>query len=313
MPTSFNSRIAQTTTAALFFLQWVNPTTQAFFVSRPLSLSPPHKQRQDQQTALSPTTKKLRHPSPVPKITSQLFLLNPETLTSLATTTTITTVQTIQEASSISALLPTSQILSLLAKKGDPEAARGIFWFAFFAGSGAGGIGFGQVPAVISQIRYVNSLKDVGPSLGGTALRTSPVTNLLYPTSSLYEKDVAAVIAKIPRASVIASRSMSNAYFATKGYVGRDDFVRECEKLKCNPLASYVVFDALSGGKGSFVSPAIFEETLAKWRSGDGTESFTSDLEKAVLTRFVSYAGLAFLLLLTLDFVVENGIEGFLS
>lgn len=98
------------------------------------------------------------------------------------------------------------------------------------------------------------------------------------------------------------------------GFVGRQDFCDAAERSKLNPLAAYAVYDALSGGKGSFVSPTIYEETLGEWKKeGGALTGFKKKLEAAVLTRVSSYAGLAFLLLLTLDFIVENGIQGWLS
>ena len=51
---------------------------------------------------------------------------------------------------------------------------------------------------------------------------------------------------------------------ASKGYIEVRDFIKEMGEKNCNPLASYVVFDAISSGKGGVVSPIVYDTFFIK-------------------------------------------------
>lgn len=112
-------------------------------------------------------------------------------------------------------------------------------------------------------------------------------------------------------ADEISARGTSTNYFASKGYIDRLDFLQALEG--CNPLASYAAFDAISGGSGSVVAPDILEEKLKTYREVEGgLGAFANDLQGAKTTKLTAYAGLAFLLFIVFDLIIESGINAFL-
>jgi hypothetical protein len=230
-------------------------------------------------------------------------------------TTVATHLVTMPEISELTnaAITSSSQFLSrLFIKEMDPEDAKSQFFFFFFAGSGAGGIGLAQVPKVYKEIQEINDLAKVGPSQGGAALKTGPLVSLFY-SPPLYEKDVAQVISKIPSAAKISAQGTSESYMASLGYVVQSDFVAACSgKGKaggCNPYAASLVFEAMTGGKGKCVDPDEVDAKTALYKSN--VQSVLKDLQSAAATKLASYGTLAFLLFLTLDLIVESGIQGF--
>ena len=208
--------------------------------------------------------------------------------------------------------MPTSTTTSLSGVYGtiDPDQAQAQFWFFFFAGSGAGGIGLGRVPAIFQEFQDIKALAGQGPTAGGEPIGTGGIVKLLFP-DPISAKDVEDVIQKIPTpAEGISERgnAKETSRFAKLGYVVPADF--EQALAGCNPLAVSAAYEALSGGSGKAVSPNIVDDKLAVWRT-DGLAAFEQDLQNAVVTRFAAYFGLAFLLLFTLDIVVETGINAF--
>jgi hypothetical protein len=139
----------------------------------------------------------------------------------------------------------------------------------------------------------------------------------VYYDTEISLNDVVDAIEKAPSADFISERSKSINYMASKGYIERRDFIKEMEAKNCNPLASYVLFDAISSGKGDVVSPVVFEEKLAQYRQGRGNgslaESFIGDLNGFLAVKVVAFLGLVFCLLVDFGFIAKAGIEGFLS
>ena len=201
-----------------------------------------------------------------------------------------------------------SQVLSRLTQEMDKETARGEFYFFFFAGSGAGGIGLAQIPRIYGELKGIRDLAGEGPSEGGEPVNAG-LSSIFYPT--MYRKDVEKVIAKVPSTATISAQGTSTSYLASKGYIDQSDFVASLKQ--CNPLASYALFEALSGGSGSVVSPDVLEENLAKYRSAsDPVAAFVSDLQSASLTKLGAYGGLGFLLFIVFALIIESGISAFL-
>jgi len=103
---------------------------------------------------------------------------------------------------------------------------------------------------------------------------------------------------------------------ASKGYIEVRDFIKEMGEKNCNPLASYVVFDAISSGKGGVVSPVVYEDTLSAYRSEMSTgdivpTSFIGDLNKFLAVKVGAFIGLVVCLLFDLFLVGKAYLEGF--
>lgn len=156
----------------------------------------------------------------------------------------------------------------------------------------------------------------IGSTRGGPPLSVGPFVGLYY-GSDISVDDVTEAIRQAPSAEYISSRSQSLNYMATKGYIVKEDFVKEMEGKKCNPLASYVVYDAISAGKGGVVSPVVYEDKLSTYRDGGATgevaSAFVGDLNGFLAVKVGAFIGLVFCLLVDLGFITNAGIQGFLS
>jgi hypothetical protein len=204
-----------------------------------------------------------------------------------------------------------SVVPALLYKKTTADAAQGTFWFCLSAGSGAGGIGLRQIPKLYEEVVELKELAESGTSSGGDTFQ-GPVASLWYP-EALSVADIQKVLKAAPeKATVITEKSTSKAYVATMGYMERNDFINCVGRKKCNPLASYAAFDALSGGKGNFASPVDYEANLKKWKSTGGVELLGKALENAILVKLSSFVALAFLLFIIFDLIIENYIYGWM-
>lgn len=195
------------------------------------------------------------------------------------------------------------------------EAARQKFWFYFFAGSGAGGIGIAQLPAIFRDAAGARGVAGIGPTKGGASLDAGPLLGVYYDTDIALD-DVVDAIAKAPTAEFISSRSKSINYMASKGYIERRDFIKEMEAKNCNPLATYVLYDAISSGKGDVVSPVVYDDKLASYRQGAAggiADLFIGDLNRFLAVKVGAFLGLVFCLLVDFGFIAKAGIEGFLS
>ena len=154
------------------------------------------------------------------------------------------------------------------------------------------------------------------PSKGGEALNAGPLVSLYY-DNEISVADVSDAISKAPTADFISSNSQSVNFMASKGYIDKNDFIREMGTKGCNALASYSVFDAISSGKGGIVSPVVYDERIEKYRQesagGDVAGSFVADLNSFLAVKVGAFIGLVFCLLVDFGLVAKAGIEGFLS
>ena len=204
-----------------------------------------------------------------------------------------------------------SQLLSNILVKNyqGQSASEAQFYFLFFAGSGAGGIGLSQIPKIIEELNLIRQLSKQGVSEVGNSVSSNFLVSLLYP-SDISEKDVLNAIAKLPSGDQINERGSSDSYVASKGYVVQSDFLEALNG--CNPIASYALYQAVSKGKGKTVSPIEVDDAIALYKAdkGDLTQ-FTKDFEASALTKVSSYATLAFLLFVTFDLIIETGLLAF--
>lgn len=216
------------------------------------------------------------------------------------------------------------------------EEARGKFWFYFLAGSGAGGIGATQLPNLFRDIALAreaavrgsinSSSNKKSTSRGGGSSGKTYKTKLnagsfvkLYYNSEIDTNDLSNAIQSAPTATDITKRSTNANFMASRGYVVQSDFIKEMERKKCNPLASYVIFDAISSGKGGVVSPVVYDEKLATYRNeiaaggaGGLSAVFVGDLNSFLVVKLGAFLGLVFCLLVDFGLVAKNGIQGFL-
>jgi hypothetical protein len=197
------------------------------------------------------------------------------------------------------------------------EAARQKFWFYFFAGSGAGGIGLAQLPSMFREASVARATAGTGSTRGGSSLNVGPFVGLYY-GADISVNDIANVVQQAPTADFISSRTSSLNYMASKGYIVKSDFLKEMETKKCNPLASHVVYDAISSGKGGVVSPVVYDKRLSSYReemvsTGEIASSFVGDLNGFLAVKVGAFFGLVFCLIVDLGFIANAGIQGFLS
>lgn len=216
---------------------------------------------------------------------------------------------------------PPDQAVSLL----DPlvEEARGKFWFYFLAGSGAGGIGLAQVPAVFRDASSARAAaaaarRKTGGGGAAAALDAGPFVRLYYDLE-IYTEDLVDAIRRAPTSQYISGRSTSKNFMATRGYIERGDFAKEMDTKDCDPLASYVLFDAISAGKGGVVSPVVYDEKLEAYREGTVAgwgkavaSSFAVDMNVFLAVKLGAFVGLVFCLFVDFGLVAKNGITGFL-
>eukprot|EP00581_Thalassiosira_minuscula_P000935 CAMPEP_0183745408 /NCGR_PEP_ID=MMETSP0737-20130205/66225_1 /TAXON_ID=385413 /ORGANISM="Thalassiosira miniscula, Strain CCMP1093" /LENGTH=266 /DNA_ID=CAMNT_0025981075 /DNA_START=130 /DNA_END=930 /DNA_ORIENTATION=+ len=204
------------------------------------------------------------------------------------------------------------------------EYAQQRFWFYFFAGSGAGGIGIAQIPSIFNEASVARSVAGTGSTLGGAALDAGPLVGFYY-DNEISSADVADAISKAPTAEFISSRSESLNYMASKGYIEKGDFIKEMGAKNCNPAdaiskaptAEFIFYDAISTGKGGVVSPIVYEDKLSSYREGvsggDVASSFVGDLNSFLAVKVAAFFGLVFCLLVDFGFIANAGIEGWLS
>jgi hypothetical protein len=240
---------------------------------------------------------------------SAAALQSPITTRLKAITRLQASVDVLETASSHFQLHGTTLLTSLLRQTSKSES-EASFWFFFLAGSGALGIGLGQVPKIKAEFDEIAALKGLGGTKGGEALNLGPVGGFGLP-EELRKADIEDILANIPSVEKISSKGQKKTFLEQQGYLSRQGF-RDSYPAETNQVALYAVFSALAGGGSSFVvAPSAFQALSQKWKA-EGVESFVSDLNKSQIGKLSGYGGLAFLVLLVIDLVVETGSNAFL-
>jgi hypothetical protein len=204
--------------------------------------------------------------------------------------------------------METKSFLVSLLQQVDKSQANAEFYFFFFGGSGALGIGGAQIPKLLKAYSEMKSKAGSSITLGGEELGANPLATFAYP-ESIKLKDVEKIIKDFPTMAKIQSLAQTKSYMSQLGYLEREAFDKSLPN--CNPVAKYVVFDAASGGGGDMVAPQTMEEKLVAWRGADGINAFKNDLLISNSKKLSAYAVFAFLILLVLDLVVESGVNAF--
>lgn len=202
-----------------------------------------------------------------------------------------------------------------LLQKVEPSQARGEFYFFFFAGSGALGIGFAQLPKLLEQYQAVQDLAG-GPTAGGETVECGPLATIGYP-EPLRKADVQYILDNMPSTQAISAKGKKASYMSQLGYLEREAFY-QCLP-KANPLAMYAVFEALAEGSGDLAAPQTVSAIYETWQqqkaveTGGDVKAFSNALQKAFFRKYSAYTVFLFLIGLVLDLIIESGIQGFLS
>ena len=188
------------------------------------------------------------------------------------------------------------------------EIARAQFFLWFFGGSGAAGIGVGQVPKLYGRDQDVQALKGVGKSLGGETLGISS-TLLGYP-EDICIKDIRQVLDNTKKVSVaqMIAKGPKETYLATKGYLTLPAF--EAANKGANPLATRVVFDIFVGAGAAPDQAQTLFDTLREDPSED-LKLFKGALIKAKVQSNSALIVLAFILTFAGKVCYESALVAF--
>ena len=159
-----------------------------------------------------------------------------------------------------------STLLPAILRRVEPSEAKGAFTFFFFAGSGALGIGGAQIPKLIKAYNELGDLAG-GPTAGGEVMPLGAIEKFGY-KEDIRVADVQNILSCFPTVKEIQDAGDGKSFLAQTGYLERIGFERavtaamEKQGLVVNPLALYMIFDALTGGGSSSSCPpqAVFEK-----------------------------------------------------
>jgi hypothetical protein len=196
-----------------------------------------------------------------------------------------------------------------------PTEAQTSFFFFFFAGSGALGIGGAQVPKILDEFKEIGELSG-DPSAGGKSFELNAVESFGY--GDIKEEDVKNILSCFPTVAEIQAKGNGKSYLAQKGYLERAGYEKAMAenlmKLErpVNRLAMYMVFTALTGGGSAVVcSPQAVYEKVPQWKGEGGLDALRQELSATQSKRIGAYSFFAFLIFLVLDLIVETGVNGY--
>ena len=203
----------------------------------------------------------------------------------------------------------TFSLLTSVLQKVPKSQAQSEFYFFFFGGSGALGLGFAQLPKLLSSYKALQDLKG-GPSKGGDNLKCGPVVAFGLP-EPIKRADVQYIIDNLPTAEEIDKKGKKVTFIAQSGYLEREAFY-DCLP-KANPVALYAAFNALGQGNTDFADPNVVTAKRQRWQqpAPRGTDAFVSDLQIASLKKASAFTVFALLIALVLDLIVESGQNAF--
>lgn len=143
------------------------------------------------------------------------------------------------------AIIQSFSFTECILKKVDIAEARAEFWFFFFAGSGALGIGIAQIPKILKIYDEISQLGGSDLTLGGEDAPTNPIATIGYP-EKMKANDINQIIKDAPSSEVIASLCEKKSYLASLGYLEQQAFYKALPDS--NPLAKYAIFEAMTAG-----------------------------------------------------------------
>ncbi len=143
------------------------------------------------------------------------------------------------------AIIQSYSFTECILKKVDIAEARAEFWFFFFAGSGALGIGIAQIPKILKIYSEISQLGGSDVTLGGEDAPTNPIATIGYP-EKIKTNDITQIINDAPSSEVIGSLCEKKSYLASLGYLEQQAFYKALPDS--NPLAKYAIFEAMTAG-----------------------------------------------------------------
>ena len=141
------------------------------------------------------------------------------------------------------------------------ELARKAFFIWFFGASGAAGIARSAFPRMYRSTMTIQSLKGVGPTLGGETIGISP---LCFFPEDLAIKDVEQVVNNpLSVAEIVERHPIEGNFLAKKGYLTFEAFNLANEGA--NPLAIRGIFDTFNQST-NVCEPEIAQAKLTSYR-----------------------------------------------
>lgn len=216
----------------------------------------------------------------------------------------------------MSPLESASTLLPAILRRVEPSEAQGAFLFFFFAGSGALGIGGAQIPKLVKAYNEIGELAG-GPTAGGETMPLGTIEKFGY-KEDIRVADVQNILSCFPTVKQIQDAGDGKSFLAQTGYLERIGYERavttnlEEQGFPVNPMAVYMIFDALTGGGSSSSCPpqAVFEK-VPEWKGDGGMAALQKDLSSAQSKRIFAYAFFVFLIALILDLIGESFINGY--
>ena len=177
-----------------------------------------------------------------------------------------------------------------------PAAAEGArleagFWLV--GASGGAGIARSAFPRMYNNVKIIQSLAGVGPTLGGEKVGVSPLCGL---PEDLSKADINKIVNTKLTVEQIVDKGPKENYFASKGYLTYKAYEQALvEKSGCNPLAVRAIFDTFNSNTDT-VDPITAQEKLDQYKADPSCNSFKLSLLSAKLQGFSAIIFLLFLL-----------------
>jgi hypothetical protein len=169
------------------------------------------------------------------------------------------------------------------------QDARNQFFLWFFGASGGAGIARSAFPRMFTQVRYILSLKDCEPTLGGETVGL----NLLcgYP-QDIAIADVKKVVSNpLSVEQIVQKYPVEGNFLASKGYLTFTAF--EQANAGANPAAVRAVFDTFAQST-DLTDPRVAQDKIDLFK--EDPKRLNGALLKSKLSGFTAIFGLLFLL-----------------
>lgn len=156
--------------------------------------------------------------------------------------------------------------------------------------SGGAGIARSAFPRMYKNVRTIQSLAGVGPTLGGEKVGVSPLCGL---PEDLYKDDIIKIVNNRLTVEQMVEKGPKTSFWASKGYLTYDAYV---DAMKgCNPLAVRAVFDTFNTNT-DLVEPDVAQQKIDSYKADPSCETFKKSLFASKVQGFSAIIFLLFLL-----------------